>query len=151
MPVFGNRDVALQHAALDFNRTARRIEDAAEFDQETVAHYLEDAPAMLGYGGIEELAAMEAKRAERPFLIGLHEPAVANDVRRQDGSQPRLDLLLGHACPHNRRGSMLLDPETDGQHYGESRSEFGQGHARMFREIADIPGYGVTAESLFRR
>ena len=94
VPVFGNPGVALRHAALDFDRAARRIEHAAELDQEAVAHHLEDAPAMLGDGRIEELAAMLAKRAQRALFIGLHEPAVADDVGRQDGRQPALDLLL---------------------------------------------------------
>ena len=83
MAVLGNTYIALRHAALDFNGAARRIHHTIEFDQEAIAHHLEDAPAMLGHGGIEELAAMLAKRTERAFFIGLHEPAVADDVGRQ--------------------------------------------------------------------
>ena len=97
VPVLGNPGIALRHAALDFDRAARRIQNAAELDQEAVAHHLEDAPAMLGDGGIEELAAMLAKRAERALFIGLHEPAVADDVGRQDGRQPPLNLLLAQS------------------------------------------------------
>ena len=116
VPVLGNPGVALRHAALDFDRTARRIQNAAELDQKAVAHHLEDAPAMLGDGGIEELAAMLAKRAERALFIGLHEPAVADHVGRQDGRQPPLNLLLAHFSPRIPR-MMLLDLMTIGQHH----------------------------------
>lgn len=101
MPVLRNPGVALDHAALDFNRATRRFDNAAELDQETVAHHLEDSPAMLDYGWIEELVAMLAKRNQRAFLISLHEPAVANNVGRQYGRQPALNLLLAHGCPLN--------------------------------------------------
>jgi hypothetical protein len=104
VPVLGNPGVALHHAALDFDGAARRVEDAAELDQEAVAHHLEDAPAMLGHGGIEELAAMVAERPQGAFLIGFHQPAVADDVGRQDGRQPPLDLLFDQVCSPNRRG-----------------------------------------------
>ena len=136
VPVLGNSGVALRHAALDFDRAARRVKNAAELDQEAVAHHLEDAPAMLGHGGIEELAAMLAKRAQRALLVGLHEPAVANDVGRQDGGKSTFNAFRGHpkvrcsprrvddVCQHhNSRIANRLD--TTPQHYsGESfRSE----------------------------
>ena len=94
VPVFRHPGIALGHAALDFDRAARRIEHAAELDQEAVAHHLEDAPAMLGDGRVEELAAMLAQRAHRALFIGLHEPAVANDVGRQYCRQPTLDRRI---------------------------------------------------------
>ena len=97
VPVLGNAGVALEHAALDLDGAARRVDDAAELDQEAVAHHLEDAPAILGDGGIEELAAMLLQRPQRALLIGLHEPAVADDVGRQYGGQPALDLRVAHA------------------------------------------------------
>jgi hypothetical protein len=103
VPVFGNSDVALRHAALDFDGAARRIQDAAELDQKAVAHHLEDAPAMLGHGGIEELAAMLAERAKCAFLVRLHEPAVADDVGCKNRRQPSLDLFFSQSSspqPH---------------------------------------------------
>ena len=102
MAVFRNPGIALQHPALDFDGAARRIEHAAELDQEAVAHHLEDAPAMLGDGGIEELAAMLAKRAERQLFVGLHQAAVADHVGRQDCRQPTLNLLLVHSVSRHR-------------------------------------------------
>ena len=102
VPVFGNPGIALRHAALDFDGTARRIEDAAELDQKAVAHHLEDAPAMLGDGGIEELAAMLPKRAERSLFVGLHEAAVAHHVGGQDRRQSAMNVLFAHCRPAKR-------------------------------------------------
>jgi TolB-like protein len=62
VPVLGHADIALVHAALDLGRAAHGVHHAAEFDQEAVAHHLEDAPAMSGDGGIEQVAAMLAQR-----------------------------------------------------------------------------------------
>ena len=116
MTVFRNPDVALRHATLDFNGAAGRIQNAAELDQKAVAHHLEDAPAMLGHGRIEEFAAVLPKRAESALFIGLHETAIAHYVGRQDGCQTSLNLLPGgqYFVPLNRE-LILFDPETDVQ------------------------------------
>ena len=102
MAVLGHPRIALDHPALDFDGTARRVEHAIELDQEAVAHHLENAPAMLHDGWIEKLAAVQTKRTHRPFFIGLHEPAVTHDIRSQYSRQTTLNLLLGHAHPLNQ-------------------------------------------------
>ena len=62
MPIFGDAGIALDHAALDLDGAARRVDDAAELDQEAVAHHLEDAAAVLGDRWLEELAPMLLER-----------------------------------------------------------------------------------------
>ena len=100
MPVLGHSGVALQHAALDLDRAARRVEDTAEFDQEAVAHHLEDAAVVFGDGGIEELAAVLLQGTHRPLFISLHEAAVAHHIGRQYGGKPTLNRLFSHKhCP----------------------------------------------------
>ena len=47
-----------RHALLYRDRAARRIDDGWEFDQQAVAHRLDDAPTMLGDRGIYEFRAM---------------------------------------------------------------------------------------------
>jgi len=42
------------HAALDFNRTAHRIDGAGKLDQNTVARRLDDVASMGGYGGVND-------------------------------------------------------------------------------------------------
>jgi hypothetical protein len=84
----------MEHAPLNLDGAARRVEDAAELDQEAVTQHLEDPPVKPGDRGIEELAAVLLQRAQRALLVGLHQPAVTDDVRREDSSEPALQVLL---------------------------------------------------------
>ncbi len=136
MPVFGNPGIALQHAALDVDGAARRVENAAELDHEAVAHHLEDATAMLGNGGIEELAAMLAQRPHGALFIGLHQPAVAHYVGRQYRRQPPLDLLLCHACPLNLLGTLLLALATISERHRRSQRK---GRVGLFPSVERSP------------
>ena len=103
MPVLRHACVALGHAALDLDGTARGVEHAAELDQEPVAHHLEDAPAVPGDDRIEELAAMLAQAAQRLLFVGLHEAAVADNVGSQDRREPPFNKLLRHAALRSPR------------------------------------------------
>jgi len=49
--------VALDHAGLHLDRTADRIDDAAELDESSVAGALHHAPIVHGDGGIDQIAA----------------------------------------------------------------------------------------------
>ena len=42
------------HAALDFNRTAHRIDGAGKLDQHAVTGCLDDVASMGGYGGVND-------------------------------------------------------------------------------------------------
>ena len=54
-PEFGRHvDIPLRHRALDFHRTARRIDGTGELDQHAVAGGLDDAAAMRGDAGIDQ-------------------------------------------------------------------------------------------------
>jgi hypothetical protein len=74
------------HTGLDLNRTASSIDYATEFDEEAVAHDLEDTAAMLHHGWFEEFVTMLSESAECSLLTGLHKTAVAHDVSRKNGS-----------------------------------------------------------------
>jgi len=89
---------ALGDRALDFDGAAHRVDDTGEFDQQAVAGGLDNAPAMLGDLGIDELAPVRLQPGERAFLVGPHQPAVAGDIGRQNGCQPPLDPLARQAC-----------------------------------------------------
>src|SRR5689334_1132596 len=97
MPVRRNADVALQHAALDLDRTTCSTQHAAELDQETVAHYLDDMPAMACDGRIEELPAMLTKGVERLLFVCLQKTAVAHHIGSQDSRKPTFKKLCTHA------------------------------------------------------
>lgn len=73
------------HNALKADRALHRIDDAAEFGQQAIAHQLENAAVMLGNLRLEQLLPMSAKALKRPRLVLLHEPAVAHDVGGQNG------------------------------------------------------------------
>ena len=53
-------------------------------------------PLMFGDLGIDEFASARLERCESAFLVNAHQPAVAGDIGREDGSQPPFDALLGH-------------------------------------------------------
>ena len=54
--------VALDHAVLDLDRAAHRVDHAAKLDKDAVAGALDDAPAMRGNGGIDQVAAQDPSR-----------------------------------------------------------------------------------------
>ena len=80
MAVLGRSGIALFHGALDFHRAARRTEHACELDEKSIAHDLENAPVMFCDGRVENIATMALQRREGSFLVGLHQPAIANHV-----------------------------------------------------------------------
>jgi hypothetical protein len=53
--------VSLGHAVLNFDGAAHRVDHAAKFDERAVAGALDDAPAMHGDGGIDQIAAQPPK------------------------------------------------------------------------------------------
>ena len=97
--LFGDAGVALGQAALEDDGAFDRIDDAAELRQQAVAHQLEDAAVMLVDLRLEQLLAVRAQPLERPGLILLHEPAVADHVGGEDRGEPAFHAI---APPHRR-------------------------------------------------
>src|SRR5262249_27379823 len=145
VPVLGNPGIALLHAALYLDGAARRIEDAAELDQEAVAHHLEDAAVMLGDRWIEELAAVLLQGTHRPLLIGLHQPAVAHHIGCQYGGKPTLNALFAHARPRTTERMTLYDTITIGQHYRPPGRKSGLGQQRGSGDIRAASAYHLRA------
>ncbi|MBB4523816.1 hypothetical protein GGE62_003880 [Rhizobium leguminosarum] len=112
MPVRWNPHVALQHAALDFDCASCSTEHAPELDQETVAHQLDDMPAMVRDSWIEELAAMLTKGVKRLLFVCLQETAVAHHIGGQDSRQSALDKLCTHARLPNVLVAILLNSKS---------------------------------------
>ena len=54
---------------LHLDRAAHRIDDAGKLDQQAVAGGLDDAAAVLGDLGVDELGADRLQRGERAFLV----------------------------------------------------------------------------------
>ena len=104
--------LALDHAALDVHGTGDGLDHARELDQRTVAHELDQTPSMGRQQWVDQLGAMILQPGERRRLGRLHEPAVADDIGRQDSRQPS----SGQRClgQHLPRPSRLLHPRRDG-------------------------------------
>jgi hypothetical protein len=106
----GGRDlgVARDHRALHLDRTAHRVDDAGEFDQQAVAGRFDDAAAVLGDLRVTKLAADRPQSGKRALLIGLHQPRIARDIGRQDRREAALDPLPAH-------GAILSQPRRGPQ------------------------------------
>ena len=84
------------HALLQIDGALHGVDGAGELDQHAVAGHLEDAALMLGDQWLQHLLAPGLERGQRAGLIVLHQPAVADHVGGQDGSEAALDAFFGH-------------------------------------------------------
>ena len=73
---------------LERRRAGDRADDGSELDDDPVAHQLHDPAAMLGKKRLQDLLPHGSERAERPGLVGLDQPGIADHVGRQDGGEP---------------------------------------------------------------
>ena len=111
--------VALDHAALHFDRAAHRVDHAPELDDRAVAGALDDAPVMNGDDGVDEIAAKGPQAREDAILVRACEPAVADDIRDQD--RRKLSGLAHCASPVAGRLAQTIEPFL-GYSWGRKRS-----------------------------
>ena len=83
-PFRRHADVALDEVLLHLDRTAHGVDDAAEFDDQSVAGALDDAAAMRGDGGIYEIATKPSEASKRSVFVIASKPAVSDDVSNQN-------------------------------------------------------------------
>jgi hypothetical protein len=89
---------------LDLDRAAHRVDDARELDEQPVARGLDDASLVLGDLAVDQLRTMRLEALERTLLVDAHQPAVADDVRREDGAQLAGDVMfLQNGRPFRQR------------------------------------------------
>src|SRR6266436_3916812 len=86
------RDVRVtsRHSALNLGSAQHGVGDAVEFDQHAVASGLDDAATVLRDSRIDELDPMGLETRERPRLVDLHQPTVADHVSGEDRGEPAL-------------------------------------------------------------
>jgi hypothetical protein len=77
--------IAPDHLLLHLGRAAQGIYHAGEFNEQPVAGRLDQPTAMCGDLGVDQFAAERLQPCQRAFLAGAHQPAIASNVRRQDG------------------------------------------------------------------
>ena len=88
--------VALDHAGLDFDRAAYRVDDAAKLDEAAVPGAFDDAPMMRGNCRINQIAAQSPQPRQGAVLVRPGQPAIADDI----GDQDRSDFPgLAHGAP----------------------------------------------------
>jgi len=73
------------YVALDDEGAARSIHYAGEFDQKSVAGRLEDDPAMISDGGINQTRTEFAQATRRPLLIDTRQAGISHDIRSEYG------------------------------------------------------------------
>ena len=76
--------VALNHAVLDLDGAAHRVDQAAKLDKQAIAGALDHATVMHSDGRVDQVAAEAPQTRKRPVLVRAREPAVAHDIRDQD-------------------------------------------------------------------
>jgi len=72
---------------LNLDCTAHCFNRTGEFNKQTVASGLNETTVMFRYFWINNVASVHAETTESAFLIQSHEPAVADDISNQDGSE----------------------------------------------------------------
>ncbi len=72
--------VALDHRALDFDRAAHCVDDAAEFNDRAVPRALDDPAVMYGDRRVDKVAAQRPEPGEDTILVGAGKATVADDV-----------------------------------------------------------------------
>ncbi len=85
-----------RHRVLHLGGAFDGVDGAAELHQQRVADFLEDTAAMAGDERLEHVLPPRLQRRKRARLVELHEPAVADDVGRQDRRQTTLNGFFGH-------------------------------------------------------
>jgi hypothetical protein len=92
--------VALGEAPLQRYGAANRVHDAGKFNQQPVAHRLDDTALVLCNAGGDQLVAQAAQPRNRALLIRPGQPAVARHVGGKDSNEPTFDATLAHK-PHS--------------------------------------------------
>jgi hypothetical protein len=83
------RAIAPRHLALNLRCAESRFNDAAKLGQDAVAHQLDDPAAVFGNRRLDELRTLHLQCGERARFVLAHHAAVADDIRREDGSSRR--------------------------------------------------------------
>src|SRR5262249_24771430 len=96
-PISGRICVGAFHALLQLDGAFDGVDSAGELNQDPVAHKLNDASMVLGNQWLKDFRAARLESSQRPSLVRLHQPAVANHIRGHDGGEATSRSLFRHA------------------------------------------------------
>ena len=111
-PIGGQLGVALEHAALQFDGRAHRLDGAAELDHHAVADRLDDAAMETLDDRPHQFGEMRTQIDERLLLVGAHQAAVAVDVGEQDRREPTIRAGYWASCGRAPRLSGRREPAS---------------------------------------
>jgi hypothetical protein len=94
---FRQGSVAVADRLLQGDGASRRIDDAAEFQQQTVADRVDYSAPVVGDRRIDELAAILRQSLQRSGFILSHHSTVADNVGHHDRGQRSLDGKIVHS------------------------------------------------------
>ena len=86
-PLGRHAGVALDHAVLQLDGAAHRLDHAAELGQRAIAGALDDAAIVHGDRRVDQIAPERAQPRQDAILVGAGEPRVADDVGHQNCRQ----------------------------------------------------------------
>ena len=73
------------------------VDSAVELDEYSITHHLDDAAVMLSDQWSEEVLPQPLQCGERASLIPLHQSAIADYIRDEDGGEAAVSAFLGHS------------------------------------------------------
>jgi hypothetical protein len=79
--------VALNHAVLHLDGAAHSVNDAAEFNDGSVASALDNSPIVDGNYRVDQIAPQRSQSRQYPIFVGASKPAVSDHVRYQYSRQ----------------------------------------------------------------
>src|SRR5262245_25890692 len=83
--------ISLDHAVLDFNRTANSVDHAAELDDEPISHAFHDASVVYRYSRIDQVAAERPQPRQRAILVCTSKTAITDNIGSKEGGEAALN------------------------------------------------------------
>jgi len=94
----GRRNIRLilDNALLHGNGTGYGIDDRAEFDDDTVAHQLDDTSVVFAQQRINHIASQGLDRDKRILLVRLDEARITDDIGGENSNETPLRMICRH-------------------------------------------------------
>jgi len=97
-PLRRQRSIRRIHLLLQVKSALHRVDCAGELNQHTVARDLKDPAPVASNQRLQHFFAAELKRSERSGFVALHEAAIADYVRSENGGQATSRGLFRHSA-----------------------------------------------------
>ena len=104
--------VSLNHAVLHLDCTANGIDHAAKLNDASIASALHHAPVVHGDCRVNQITTERAQPRQCSVLVGASEPAVSDNVRRQNRYK-LAGLTTAPSAPLDNSTKPRLRPPAD--------------------------------------